>query len=90
MRVDIDAWVPCQIYNYLDLKDLLNMARTSKKFRAFLLNKANERKLWVPALANTPGIPVRPPFMSMPAFAHLLYSPHCHVGYLPDHVPPIC
>ncbi|KAL1940708.1 hypothetical protein VTO73DRAFT_7749 [Trametes versicolor] len=67
-----------RIYNYLDLKDLLNLGRTSKDFRAFLLDKANERKLWVPALANTPGIPVRPPFMSMPAFAHLLYSPHCH------------
>ncbi|EIW59876.1 uncharacterized protein TRAVEDRAFT_47178 [Trametes versicolor FP-101664 SS1] len=66
-----------QICNYLDL-DLLNLGRTSKNFRAFLLDKANERKLWVPALANTPGIPVRPPFMSEPAFAHLLYSPHCH------------
>ncbi len=69
----------CQIYNYLDLGDLFNLARTCKKFRAFFLDKALEKRLWVPARANTPGLPEQPPFMSEYSFLHLLYSPYCHV-----------
>lgn len=69
-----------QIYNYLDLEDIFNLSLTCKKFRAFFMDKALEKRVWVPARANTPGLPDRPPWIGECAFAYLLYSPHCHVG----------
>ena len=69
-----------QIYSQLDLEDLHNLSRTCKKFNEFFLDRDNELRLWVPARANTPGIPDRPPWMSEPAFVHLLYAPNCHVS----------
>ncbi|EIW59895.1 uncharacterized protein TRAVEDRAFT_47198 [Trametes versicolor FP-101664 SS1] len=67
-----------EIYNYLDLEDIFNLSRTSKRFRAFFADKNDEQKLWVPARENTPGLPDRPPWMGERKFAYLLYSPHCH------------
>ena len=69
-----------QIYSYLELKDLLNLSRTCKKFREFFLNRKMNESLWKQARINTDGAPERPPFLSEPAFVHLLYSPNCHVG----------
>ncbi|EIW59896.1 uncharacterized protein TRAVEDRAFT_71787 [Trametes versicolor FP-101664 SS1] len=66
------------IYNYLDLEDIFNLSLTCKKFRAFFMDKALEKRVWVPARANTPGLPDRPPWIGECAFAYLLYSPHCH------------
>ncbi|EIW59894.1 uncharacterized protein TRAVEDRAFT_71786 [Trametes versicolor FP-101664 SS1] len=75
---DLAVEVQLEIYNYLDLEDLFNLARTCKKFRTFFLDKTSEKKLWVPARANTPDVPERPSSMSEYSFAHPLYSPHCH------------
>ena len=49
-------------------------------FHEFFLHRSNEA-LWVAALENAEGLPERPPFMSIPAFIHLLYSKHCHVSH---------
>ncbi|KAL1940716.1 hypothetical protein VTO73DRAFT_7757 [Trametes versicolor] len=75
---DLPLEVQFEIYNQLDLADLHNLSRTCKKFHAFFLDKKLEQRLWVLARANTPNIPDRPPWMSEPAFVHLLYSPNCH------------
>ncbi|KAI0332672.1 hypothetical protein GY45DRAFT_1432889 [Cubamyces sp. BRFM 1775] len=68
--------IQVEIYRYLGSCDLLHMSQTCKRFRTFFLNRsvANER-LWAQARANTGDLPERPPFMSEPAFIHLLYSP---------------
>ncbi|EIW59875.1 uncharacterized protein TRAVEDRAFT_47177 [Trametes versicolor FP-101664 SS1] len=75
---DLPLEIQCEIYKQLDLEDLHNLLRTCKKFNEFFLDRDNELQLWVPARANTPGIPDRPPWMSEPAFVHLLYAPNCH------------
>ena len=46
-------------------------------FHSFFLHGSN-KKLWEVSLASATGLPDRPPFMTIPAFIHLLYSPYCH------------
>ncbi len=67
-----------QIFGWLDPQDLFNLSRTCKKFRSFFLNRNNER-LWDYAVKNAKDLPPRPPWMSVPGFIHLLFSPTCHV-----------
>ncbi|KAI0367565.1 hypothetical protein BV20DRAFT_1054683 [Pilatotrama ljubarskyi] len=66
--------------SYLEPQDLLHLSRTCKKFRAFFLDRKLNEHLWRQARQNlaTDALPPRPPFMSEPAFIHLLYSPYCH------------
>ncbi|CDO76819.1 hypothetical protein BN946_scf185033.g16 [Trametes cinnabarina] len=66
-----------EIFSYLHPKDLLNLARTSKAFREFLLNKRNVH-MWRIARKRDQDIPPIPPFLSEPAYAHLLFSAYCH------------
>ncbi|KAH9851974.1 hypothetical protein C2E23DRAFT_757784 [Lenzites betulinus] len=66
------------IYGYLESRDLHHLSRTCKKFRAFFLDKQLAELLWDRARRNTGDLPARPPFMSEPAFIHLLYAPLCH------------
>ena len=68
-----------QVFAYMHLSDLYNLARTCRRFRAFFLHPSNKR-LWVAARKNSDDLPPCPPFMSEPAFAHLLFSTHCQVG----------
>ncbi|KAH9893154.1 hypothetical protein C8Q73DRAFT_695849 [Cubamyces lactineus] len=75
---EIALEIQLEIYSYLQLKDLLNLSRTCKKFREFFLNRKMNESLWKQARINTDGFPERPPFISEPAFVHLLYSPYCH------------
>ncbi|KAI0332686.1 hypothetical protein GY45DRAFT_1432897 [Cubamyces sp. BRFM 1775] len=75
---EIALEIQLEIYSYLELKDLFNLSRTCKKFRKFFLNRKINKSLWKQARINTDGFPKRPPFLSEPAFVHLLYSPHCH------------
>lgn len=68
----------------MDLSGLLNMSRTSKGFRNFIMAPA-ARRLWKTAMANTHGEgyerqPPCPEWLSLPAYANLLYSPHCHAS----------
>ncbi|KAH9851959.1 hypothetical protein C2E23DRAFT_215301 [Lenzites betulinus] len=75
---DIALEIQFMIYNQLQSRDLHHLSRTCKKFRAFFLNKKLAEKLWECARRNTDSLPPRPPFMSEPAFIHLLYTSNCH------------
>ncbi|KAH9851976.1 hypothetical protein C2E23DRAFT_216349 [Lenzites betulinus] len=75
---DIALEIQFMIYNQLEPRDLHHLSRTCKKFRAFFLNKKLAEKLWECARRNTDSLPPRPPFMSEPAFIHLLYASNCH------------
>lgn len=63
---------------YLLPKDLLNMARTSKELRAYFMSR-NTQRLWQAARLNIPDLPPCPDDLSEPAFANLVFDPHCHV-----------
>ncbi|EJF64361.1 hypothetical protein DICSQDRAFT_178812 [Dichomitus squalens LYAD-421 SS1] len=66
-----------EIFGYLQPQDLFNLSRTCKAFHSFFLHRSNER-LWEASLKNDEDLPPRPPWISIPAFIHLLYSPYCH------------
>ncbi|KAI0731026.1 hypothetical protein C8Q76DRAFT_793128 [Earliella scabrosa] len=74
--LDLPVEVELEVFAYMQLSDLYNLARTCRRFRAFFLHPSNKR-LWVAALRNSDDLPPCPPFMSEPAFAHLLFSTHC-------------
>ncbi|KAI0667087.1 hypothetical protein C8Q78DRAFT_1056442 [Trametes maxima] len=66
------------IFHDLGPQDLLNLSRTCKRVRSHFLSRENER-LWKAAIENAPeGLPAQPPWLSAPAFVHLLYSQFCH------------
>ncbi|KAI0794302.1 hypothetical protein C8Q74DRAFT_568686 [Fomes fomentarius] len=69
--------VQLEVFSNLHPRDLLNLSRTCKKFRAFFLHPSNER-LWKAARETVGGIPEPPPFLSEPAFINLLFFPYCH------------
>ena len=76
MRADV-SW---QIVVLLHPRDLLNLARTSKDWRAFLMNRKQE-PLWKAArIQQEPTMPDLPPFLSEPAYANLMFFKHCHVS----------
>ncbi|OBZ71446.1 hypothetical protein A0H81_08517 [Grifola frondosa] len=66
-----------EIFMYLDPSDLLHLARTSKDLRTILMNRSSEY-VWKASRQQARNLPERPPFLSEPAFANLLFSPHCH------------
>lgn len=61
--------------------DLLRLARTTKPFRRFLLNRANVG-IWRAAFSalHEGGLPECPPYSCEPAWARLLFEKACHVG----------
>ena len=67
-----------QIFSNLHPKDLLNLSRTCKKFRSFFLHRSNEG-LWKTARERVEDVPERPPFLSEPAFANILFGNACQV-----------
>ena len=69
-----------QIFRCLHPRDLLNLARTSKPFRALLMNKKDAGACWTAARLQAEDIPPIPPHLDEPAYASLLYSLHCHVS----------
>ncbi|KAI0074572.1 hypothetical protein K474DRAFT_1601318 [Panus rudis PR-1116 ss-1] len=58
--------------------ELLCLARTNKQFRQIFMRKAAAR-YWKAARENIPGLPDCPPDLSEPAYANLVFDPHCHV-----------
>ncbi|KAI0631923.1 hypothetical protein C8Q77DRAFT_1122703 [Trametes polyzona] len=79
MPLDI-RWEICRLLGPLEL---LQLARSSKELRIFLLNRAH-CQLWVLARINQIGLPERPPSLSEPAFANFLYSITCENCAAPD------
>ncbi|KAI0738263.1 hypothetical protein C8Q80DRAFT_1208008 [Daedaleopsis nitida] len=72
----LPAELQLQIYSHIGLRDLYNLARTCSDLRHFCLDRSTER-LWATAHRNSPDLPKCPSSMSMPAFAHLLFSRTC-------------
>ncbi|EMD33489.1 hypothetical protein CERSUDRAFT_126194 [Gelatoporia subvermispora B] len=66
-----------EIFSQLDPGDLVSLIRTNKDIRQLLLRRSSAF-IWQ-AAHNNSGLPDRPPWMSEPALANLLYSNHCHI-----------
>ncbi|OJT01676.1 hypothetical protein TRAPUB_7878 [Trametes pubescens] len=64
-------------------RDLLNLARTSKSFRAFLTSRTSA-PFWKAARKQVEGLPDCPPFLSEPQYANLLFFSHCHICLKPN------
>lgn len=58
--------------------DMLNLARTSKVFRRFLMTRTAVR-LWKAARMNVDGLPDCPPHLSEPKYADLVFDTRCQV-----------
>ncbi|OBZ71726.1 hypothetical protein A0H81_08960 [Grifola frondosa] len=67
-----------EIFVHLHPRDLLHLSRTSKDFRAILMSRTSAH-FWKAARQHVEGLPDCPPFLSEPAYANLLFSPHCHI-----------
>ncbi|GJE92830.1 F-box protein [Phanerochaete sordida] len=66
-----------EIMGYLMPMDLLNLARTSRDFRSFLMARS-ATPLWKAARQNVEGLPDCPVDLSEPAYANLAFDSHCH------------
>ncbi|KAI0675152.1 hypothetical protein C8Q78DRAFT_524387 [Trametes maxima] len=66
-----------EIMGLLHPRDLLNLARTTRDFRAFLMSR-NSASLWKAARKAVPDLPDLPPWLSEPAYANLMFFPYCH------------
>ncbi|KAK0486349.1 hypothetical protein IW261DRAFT_1455036 [Armillaria novae-zelandiae] len=64
------------IFSKLDPLDLLRLSRTTKGFRALLLQRSSTF-VWKRARQNTEGLPPLPEDLSEPKFAHLAFDGHC-------------
>ena len=69
---------PTQIFHFLHPRDLLNLARTSKDFRALLMDRKSA-PWWRATRSQIEGLPPCPKTLSEPAYANLLFFNHCHV-----------
>ncbi|KAI0675563.1 hypothetical protein C8Q78DRAFT_331913 [Trametes maxima] len=65
------------IFGDLEPRDLFNLSRTCKRFHAHFLDR-NSEPLWRTVMGNASDLPKRPPWLSIPAYVHLLYSHFCH------------
>ncbi|KAM5534520.1 hypothetical protein V8D89_011852 [Ganoderma adspersum] len=75
--IDGPVDIVVEVLVWLHPRDLCTLVRTSSVFKNFLLSK-DRRQLWKTIIANATDLPPQPPFLSEPAFVHLLYSHHCH------------
>ncbi|KAI0692020.1 hypothetical protein C8T65DRAFT_730608 [Cerioporus squamosus] len=67
-----------EIFSVMHPRELLILARTSKDYREFLISRKSAR-VWKAARQHAePGLPDCPPFFSEPAYANLVFFPHCH------------
>ncbi|RDX56849.1 hypothetical protein OH76DRAFT_1395991 [Lentinus brumalis] len=66
-----------EIFGFMHPRDLLNLARTSKSFRALLMSRSSHA-MWRASIEGVEGLPKCPPYMSEPEYINLLFFPHCH------------
>ena len=64
---------------YLMPFDLLNLSRTTKAFRLFLMNRS-AAPVWKAARRNVAGLPDCPVHLNEPAYANLAFDSGCHVS----------
>ena len=67
-----------QIFSHLMPMDLLNLARTAKVFRRFLMARSTA-SLWRAARSGADNLPDCPSHLSEPAYANLVFDTHCQV-----------
>ncbi|TFK91346.1 hypothetical protein K466DRAFT_327075 [Polyporus arcularius HHB13444] len=72
-----------EIFSLLRPADLVNLARTSRDFRAFLMSRGSAPS-WRAARKQVDGLPDCPPFLSEPAYANLVFFTECHGCAAPD------
>lgn len=70
-----------QIFGHLMPMDLLNLARTAKVFRRFLMARS-AAPLWRAARNNAEDLPDCPSHLSEPEYANLVFDTHCQVHAL--------
>ncbi|KAJ8515663.1 hypothetical protein ONZ45_g6940 [Pleurotus djamor] len=68
-----------EIFAFLDPLDILHLARTTRAFRAVLMNRSTAISLWKNAFANVPDVPEKPGDVSEPAWTNFLFSNHCYI-----------
>ncbi|EPS97644.1 hypothetical protein FOMPIDRAFT_1052210 [Fomitopsis schrenkii] len=66
-----------EIFSYLHPLDLLDLARTTKPFRALLMSRSFAG-VWRASRKLIQELPVCPGHLSEPAYANLVFSSHCH------------
>ncbi|KAI0820028.1 hypothetical protein BC628DRAFT_1498125 [Trametes gibbosa] len=66
-----------EIFSCMHPRDLLNLARTSKDFRTFLMSR-NSAPFWKAARQQVEGLPECPSFLSEPQYSNLLFFSQCH------------
>ncbi|KAJ7047061.1 hypothetical protein C8F04DRAFT_1062608 [Mycena alexandri] len=69
-----------EIFSLVHPLDLINLTRTTKPFRLFLLNRANVG-IWRATFAavHAAGLPECPPYASELAWARLVFEKTCHI-----------
>ncbi|KAK7449735.1 hypothetical protein VKT23_013210 [Stygiomarasmius scandens] len=77
LQIPMELWF--EILSYLEPNDMLALSRTSKDFRAVLMDKSSI-KLWKTAFLNAPDVPKPLPGFSEPQHASLLFDNHCQVS----------
>ncbi|KAF8559433.1 hypothetical protein OG21DRAFT_1453880 [Imleria badia] len=81
--LDLPLEVFIEVFQYLELVDILHLARTTKALRAFLLDRHRSRHVWKTAIGNIPDLPPCPDHLSEPAYTHLAFIPVCHGCFKP-------
>ncbi|EJF65802.1 hypothetical protein DICSQDRAFT_177237 [Dichomitus squalens LYAD-421 SS1] len=66
-----------EVFSFMHPGDLLNLARTTKDFRAFLMSRTSA-PFWKSARQTVEGLPDCPPYLSEPAYANLMFFALCH------------
>ncbi|KAJ3767973.1 hypothetical protein FB446DRAFT_848745 [Lentinula raphanica] len=70
-----------EIFCYLEPRDLLRLARTTRDLRGILMSKSRE-SIWRTARGNVeglPGLPPPPADLNEPQYANLAFENYCHV-----------
>ncbi|PCH38323.1 hypothetical protein WOLCODRAFT_66907 [Wolfiporia cocos MD-104 SS10] len=67
-----------EIFRHFHPRDLLSLARTTKEFRAFLMSRNSSLNIWKASRQHIEGLPDCPEHLSEPAYANLVFFPHCH------------
>ncbi|KAI0332687.1 hypothetical protein GY45DRAFT_1320591 [Cubamyces sp. BRFM 1775] len=76
--LDLPLDIVLEVFGHLEPRDLCNLVRTNRAIRDFLLNRRQSKAIWRDARERLGGLPDLPHFLSEPAYAHLLFSNHCH------------
>ncbi|KAJ2924593.1 hypothetical protein H1R20_g12506, partial [Candolleomyces eurysporus] len=75
--IDLPLDILCEILKLLPPLDLLQIARTAKSFRKFLMNRAS-KSIWIHVLSAVEDLPACPDDLSGPQYAYLMFTDHCH------------